>query len=343
MWYETMIRPLLFNMDAERAHNLTLKSFKTLLGIPGVRSWLKNQYQVDSPKLVQSHWGLTFKNPIGLAAGLDKDGIIGRDWAYMGFGFVELGTVTPRPQMGNPKKRLFRLPQDDAIINRMGFNNLGVDALQQQLKQKDKPNIIVGANIGKNKDTPNEKAVEDYLICYRKLRDWVDYFVVNVSSPNTPGLRELQEKGPLTNLLLRLQDLNQKTTTPHPLLLKIAPDLTESQLDDILEVADKVQLSGIIATNTTISRTGLTTANSIVEEMGAGGLSGKPIADRSREVLKYLRMHAPNSLTIVNVGGIHNGKEALARMDLGADLLQVYTGFVYKGPELIREIVRLLD
>jgi len=277
MIYDRLLRPLLFNLDAEKAHNLTLGGLKNALQIPGVKSMLKSRFAVENDAAFTSLWGLDFKNPVGLAAGLDKDGIIGRDWAYLGFGFVEVGTVTPRPQEGNPRKRLFRLPQDQAIINRMGFNNHGVDALVEQLKRKTTPEIILGANIGKNKDTPNDQAIEDYLICFRKLRDLVDYFVVNVSSPNTPGLRELQEKKTLTELLLRLQDMNHLGSPSRPLLLKIAPDLSTSQLDDILEVAHQTRLSGIIATNTTVSREGLITENAAVSSIGPGGLSGKPL------------------------------------------------------------------
>ncbi len=339
MIYDKLLRPLLFHLDAEKAHNLTLGTLKNVLEIPGVKSMLKSRFVVANDDATTSLWGLDFKNPVGLAAGLDKDGIIGRDWAYLGFGFVEVGTVTPKPQQGNPRKRLFRLPQDQAIINRMGFNNRGVDALVDQLKRKSTPEIILGANIGKNKDTPNHQAIEDYLICFRKLRDLVDYFVVNVSSPNTPGLRELQEKAPLTELLFRLQEENHLGSICRPLLLKIAPDLHHTQLDDIMEVAIETKLSGIIATNTTVRRGGLSTEDNVVSSMGQGGLSGKPLSLRSREVLAYLSQHVGTSLSIVSVGGIDSGAEARQRLQMGANLVQLYTGFVYQGPELIREIV----
>ncbi|MEL6133053.1 MAG: quinone-dependent dihydroorotate dehydrogenase, partial [Bacteroidota bacterium] len=285
-------------------------------------------------------WGLTFKNPVGLAAGFDKDGLIAENWQHLGFGFVELGTVTPRPQAGNPKKRLFRLPKDQAIINRMGFNNQGVDALVSKLQRMKKGDLIVGANIGKNKDTPNARAVDDYVICFDKLAPYVDYFVVNVSSPNTPGLRSLQEKGPLTHLLRTLQERNHALPHPRPLLLKIAPDLNEAQLKDIVEVVQDTQLDGLIANNTTISRAGLQTPETEVTAMGNGGLSGAPLTNRSQEVLTYLRQALGPDFPIIGVGGIMTADDAEARFAAGAQLIQVYTGFVYEGPAVVQKLLK---
>ncbi|MCB0843836.1 MAG: quinone-dependent dihydroorotate dehydrogenase, partial [Bacteroidetes bacterium] len=253
-----------------------------------------------------------------------------------------LGTVTPRPQEGNPKKRLFRLPQDQAIINRMGFNNQGVDVMVERLKKIKRGDLIVGANIGKNKDTPNENAVDDYLICFEKLFPYVDYFVVNVSSPNTPGLRSLQEKEPLTHLLQTLQDKNQAQPAPKPLLLKIAPDLNEAELDDIIEVAQTTNLAGLIATNTTISREGLTTPDAEVEKIGNGGLSGKPLTQRSNEVIRYIHQKTDGKIPLIGVGGIMRPEDAAQRLESGASLVQVYTGFVYNGPGFVKKILRFL-
>jgi len=258
--------------------------------------------------------------------------------SHLGFGFIEIGTVTPRPQAGNPQPRLFRLPQDEGLINRMGFNNEGVDAMVERLKNNPTPNLIIGGNIGKNKDTPNEQATDDYLICFDKLFDYVDYFVVNVSSPNTPNLRDLQEKEPLTRLLSTLQERNQSRPNPKPLLLKIAPDLTDGQLDDILEIAEQTQLAGIIATNTTIQRDGVSTPSAEVEAIGNGGLSGVPLRERATEVIRYLANKSEGKLPIIGVGGIRTGKDAVEKLRAGACLVQVYSGMVYAGPGLVREI-----
>jgi dihydroorotate dehydrogenase len=274
-----------------------------------------------------------------LAAGFDKDAVIGTAWKSFGFGFVEIGTITPRPQNGNPRKRLFRLPEDEAIINRMGFNNQGVEAAVTRLQQMDRSGIILGANIGKNKDTPNEKAAEDYQLCFQRLFPYVDYFVVNVSSPNTPGLRELQEKEPLTALLLTLQQLNQRNPHPKPILLKIAPDLTDSQLDDIIEVVQTAKIQGVVATNTTLSRTGLVSPAPKVAAIGNGGLSGKPLTRRSTEVVRYLHENSQGSFPIIAVGGIFSAADAQEKFQAGASLIQLYTGFVYRGPDLVKEIL----
>lgn len=340
--YKLLLRPLFFLLDAEKAHNLTFTLLKICLSIPGLRDLFKATTELQHPKLKKELFGLNFKNPLGLAAGFDKDAYIGDKWKYLGFGFVEFGTVTPRPQAGNPKPRLFRLLEDRAVINRMGFNNGGADAMLEKLKRMKKGDLIVGMNIGKNKDTPNEKAVEDYVYCFNLLFDYVDYFVVNVSSPNTPGLRSLQEKEPLTQLLLTLQKLNEAKDTPKPLLLKIAPDLTESQLDDIVEVAETSKLSGLIATNTTISREDLNTSDEKVQAIGAGGLSGLPLTHTSWEVLSYIHKKTDGKLPIIGVGGIMETLDAKMRMNGGASLIQVYSGYVYEGPGFVKKILRTL-
>lgn len=283
-------------------------------------------------------FGLDFLNPVGLAAGFDKDGKHYRAMETLGFGFLELGTVTPLPQVGNPLPRLFRLPADQALINRMGFNNEGVDALVARLKNRQPTATIIGGNIGKNKTTPNEEATADYVICLEKLFDYVDYFVVNVSSPNTPDLRDLQDKEPLTELLTTLQEHNHAHAHPKPLLLKIAPDLTDGQLDDIIDIARTVQLAGLIATNTTIARAPLTTPAAQVAAIGNGGLSGAPLRERSTEVIRYLHQRSGGSIPIIGVGGIDSVATAQEKLAAGASLLQVYSGLVYAGPTLVREI-----
>lgn len=302
-----------------------------------MKSLWKKMYVVQDPKLKRELFGLTFDNPVGLAAGFDKNATMFEDLAYCGFGFIEIGTVTPVGQDGNPKPRLFRLKEDQGIINRMGFNNHGVDAAVEQLKKR-KTKLIIGGNIGKNKLTPNEEATSDYVKSFEKLFPYVEYFVVNVSSPNTPNLRSLQEKEPLTELLQTLQDLNAKKEIRKPILLKIAPDLTNEQLDDIIEIVDAVKLDGVIASNTTISRSNLKTDNGIVEDIGAGGLSGKPVRNRSTEVIRYLSTKSNKSFPIIGVGGIHSAEDALEKLDAGADLVQVYTGFIYEGPALMKRI-----
>ncbi|MEM6265443.1 MAG: quinone-dependent dihydroorotate dehydrogenase [Bacteroidota bacterium] len=340
--YKHLIRPLLFSLDPEYVHHLSFTVLGILLSIPGIKQLMGQIFTEDDPVLQTEAFGLTFKNPVGLAAGFDKDAKLVDKWQYLGFGFVEVGTVTPRPQVGNPKKRLFRLPQDKAIINRMGFNNAGLEAMVNRLKKLDQHEIIIGANIGKNKDTPNEQAAEDYEKCFQALFPYVDYFVVNVSSPNTPGLRDLQEKEPLTRLLLRLQELNNAQTAPKPLLLKIAPDLSESQLLDIIEVVRDTQLSGLIATNTTISREGLTTPAEAVKQIGNGGLSGAPLTARSQEVVAFLSQKTQGTLPMIGVGGIMGPKDAHERLEAGTSLIQTYTGFVYQGPGFAKRVCKSL-
>lgn len=338
--YQRLLKPLLFGLDAERAHHTVFTLIKILFQLPGVRSmWYSGN--VRSKKLERNLLGLHFRNPVGLAAGMDKNAKLINEWFYMGFGFVEIGTVTPRPQGGNPKPRLFRLPQDHALINRMGFNNDGMDKIRRKLRSRYTP-MIVGGNIGKNKDTPNDRAEDDYIKCFEALYDYVDYFVVNVSSPNTPGLRELQEREPLTNLLTTLNNLNNNKDQRRPILLKIAPDLTDEQLDDIVDIVRTSGIDGLIATNTTIAREPLTTPENEVSDIGAGGLSGRPLKDRSNEVIRYLRKKAGPDLPIIGVGGIHSAEDAVEKLNAGADLIQVYTGFVYEGPALVNKINRLI-
>lgn len=339
--YKSIIQPLLFLFDPEKVHHFTFRALKLLFGIPFIPLVFKKAYSVQDKRLERKVFGITFPNPVGLAAGLDKDAILVNELAGLGFGFIEIGTLTPKPQPGNDKPRLFRLKKDQGIINRMGFNNRGVEAAVQQLKKR-QPGIIVGGNIGKNKNTPNEKATEDYLFCFEKLFDWVDYFVVNVSSPNTPGLRELQEKEPLKKLLFLLKEKNRAKAVPKPILLKIAPDLSPSQLDDIIEIVIETKIDGIIATNTTISRDNLNTDQQTLTKIGAGGLSGKPLRDKSTEVIRYICSRSGNAFPVIAVGGIHSAEDAVEKLNAGASLVQVYTGFIYEGPSLIGQINRKL-
>ena len=334
--YKALIRPLLFLFDPEKVHYFIFSVIRFLHKIPFVAGLIKSIYKVEDKKLERNLFGLTFKNPVGLAAGFDKDAKLYKELSNFGFGFVEIGTITPKPQDGNPKKRLFRLPADKAIVNRMGFNNGGVE--EAVLRLKENKNVLIGGNIGKNKMTPNENAVDDYVICFEALYDFVDYFVVNVSSPNTPNLRALQDKEPLMALLKTLQDLNNTKTKPKPILLKIAPDLTNEQLLDIIDIVNTTKIAGVIATNTTISREGIQHPNK--EEMG--GLSGKPLAKRSTEVIRFLAEKSNKSFPIIGVGGIHSANDVLEKIEAGADLVQLYTGFIYEGPKLIKDINKAL-
>ena len=337
--YKSFLRPLLFKFDPEKVHHFTFKLIRisTAIGLGGLFRIL---YRINDPRLEREVFGLKFPNPVGLAAGFDKDAKLYKELANFGFGFIEIGTVTPRPQEGNPKKRLFRLKKDGAIINRMGFNNGGVEEAVERLKKN--TNILVGGNIGKNKTTPNEEADKDYMICFEALFDHVDYFVVNVSSPNTPNLRALQDKEPLTKLLKLLKGKNSEKENPKPILLKIAPDLTDEQLFDIIEIVNDTQIDGVIATNTTISRDDLITEDTIVENIGAGGLSGKPLTRRSTEVIRFLADKSNRSFPIIGVGGIHSAEDALEKIEAGASLVQLYTGFIYEGPQLIKKINKAL-
>ncbi|PWK80465.1 dihydroorotate oxidase A [Mucilaginibacter oryzae] len=341
-----LIKPILFKFDPENVHYFVTRNLKRFNRFPGGKALSKAIWDVESPKLEREVFGLKFRNPVGLAAGFDKNAEMMGEMANLGFGFVEIGTVTPLPQPGNDKPRMFRLPQDSALINRMGFNNFGVDvaagriaAFRRDPKNANK-NLIIGGNIGKNKITPNEDAVSDYIKCFDRLFDVVDYFVVNVSSPNTPGLRALQEKGPLMEILNTLQQRNNKNGISRPILLKIAPDLTDSQLDDIVEIVQETKIAGVIATNTTISRDNLASPSKLKDEMG--GLSGKPVTKRSTEVIRYLHQKSNGSFPIVGVGGIHSAEDALEKLEAGASLVQLYTGFIYEGPGLIGRINKAL-
>jgi len=332
--YKLFFRPILFLFSAETAHRLTFGLLKVSFLFPFAKAIFKNLFSYENPKLERTLMGLKFKNPVGLAAGFDKNAELIDEFATLGFGFIEIGTVTPKGQEGNPKPRLFRLLEDEAIINRMGFNNEGVEKIVARLRKR-KSDVIVGGNIGKNKVTPNENAVQDYEITFDALHDFVDYFVVNVSSPNTPNLRELQDKEPLKNLLKTLKEKNLSKDKPKPILLKIAPDLNEIQLNDIVEIVQEVDIEGIVATNTTISREGLQTEKSQIESIGAGGLSGKPLRNRSTEVIQFLRQKLGKKFVIIGVGGIFTAQDAQEKLDAGADLVQVYTGFVYEGVSMV--------
>lgn len=334
--YKVIIKPLFFLFPPELAHHITVTIFKVLLKIPLLSSLIQGYFRVEHPELKRFFLGLSFSNPVGLAAGFDKDGKYLDTMSALGFGFIEIGTITPLPQPGNAKPRLFRLPKDLALINRMGFNNEGIQPLITRLKNRPK-NLIVGGNIGKNKNTSQEEAVLDYGHSFRQLFPYVDYFAVNVSSPNTPGLRQLQEREPLEQLLLYLQEINRELGGK-PILLKIAPDLNFEELDDILYIVQKAQLDGVIATNTTISREGLTTDSAIINEIGNGGLSGKPLKKRATEVIRYLSQKSNGQLFIIGVGGIFSTEDALEKINAGASLIQVYTGLIYEGPSLVKKI-----
>ncbi|MEQ6124157.1 quinone-dependent dihydroorotate dehydrogenase [Pseudotenacibaculum sp. MALMAid0570] len=334
--YKLLIRPLLFLFDPEKVHYFTFSLIRTLSKIPLLPSLFRGLYLVNDKRLERNLFGLTFKNPVGLAAGFDKDAKLYNELSNFGFGFVEIGTITPKPQEGNPKKRLFRLKSDSAIINRMGFNNGGIELAVERLKKN--KGVLIGGNIGKNKVTPNENAVDDYVICFNALFNYVDYFVVNVSSPNTPNLRALQDKEPLTHLLNTLQELNSQKDSKKPILLKIAPDLTDEQLLDIIDIVSETKIDGVIATNTTISREGLQSSN----KKEVGGLSGKPLTSRSTEVIRFLSEKSNKAFPIIGVGGIHSSKDALEKIEAGADLVQLYTGFIYEGPRLIKQINKSL-
>jgi dihydroorotate dehydrogenase len=330
--YKLLIRPIFFFFDPEKVHYFTFSLIRITSKIPGFSSIYRSLYLVDDKRLETEVFGLKFKSPVGLAAGFDKDAKLYKELSNFGFGFIEIGTLTPKRQEGNPKKRLFRLKEDSAIINRMGFNNGGVLEAVERLKAND--SVLIGGNIGKNKLTANEEATSDYEICFDALYDYVDYFAVNVSSPNTPNLRALQDKEPLTQLLQTLQNKNLAKPKQKPILLKIAPDLTDEQLLDIIDIVKETQIAGVIATNTTISREGLQSRNKT--EMG--GLSGKPLTNRSTEVIRFLSQKSNKAFPIVGVGGIHSAEDAIEKLDAGASLVQLYTGFIYEGPALVKAI-----
>lgn len=334
--YKKIILPVLFLIDPEKVHNIIFSSIKILFKFPFVKFLVSKFYIIDDSRLEKSLFGIKFKNPVGLAAGFDKNAQLYEELTSFGFGFIEIGTVTPKPQSGNPKKRLFRLVEDSAIINRMGFNNVGVEEVIENLKKN--KSTLIGGNIGKNKITPNYLAIDDYVTSFNMLFDFVDYFVVNVSSPNTPNLRDLQEKEPLTKLINSLISINRNKNKPKPILLKIAPDLNNNQLLDIISIVKDTGLDGIIATNTTINRDNLKSVN----KNELGGLSGKPLTSRSTEVIKFISKNSNKTIPIIGVGGINTVADALEKFDAGADLIQIYTGFIYEGPNLIRSINKAL-
>lgn len=336
--YKALIRPLFFLLDPEKVHHISFSLIKFLSTI-GLGGLLRSMYVVNDKRLEKEVFGIRFKNPVGMAAGFDKDAKLFKELSNFGFGFIEIGTLTPKPQSGNPKQRLFRLKADKAIVNRMGFNNGGVLEAVERLKETH--NVLIGGNIGKNKITPNAEAVDDYILCFDALYEHVDYFVVNVSSPNTPGLRELQDKEPLTNLLNALNTENKKHITQRgvkgkPILLKIAPDLTDEQLLDIIDIVAVTKIDGVIATNTTIARNNLKSPENLINENG--GLSGKPLTARSTEVIRFLSEKSNKAFPIIGVGGIHSEKDALEKLEAGADLIQLWTGFIYEGPGLVKRI-----
>ncbi len=343
-----LLRSILFAFPPEDVHYFSMNMLRVGCKIGFIDQCIRSSFQFDAAALQRNVFGLSFKNPVGLGAGFDKNALDLNELEALGFGFIEIGTVTPLPQAGNEKPRLFRLPKDKALINRMGFNNDGVEVVKERLaKWNYKPQttdnkLIIGGNIGKNKITPNEEAWKDYEICFKELFDVVDYFVVNVSSPNTPGLRELQEKDALKKILTQLQNINYGNTKPKPLLLKISPDLTNQQLDDIIELSLETKLDGLVATNTTIERTKLQTTNHKLQTIGAGGLSGKPLQQRSTEVVKYIVQQTNKQIPIIASGGIFNGADAKEKLKAGAALVQVWTGFIYEGPGIVKNICKHL-
>lgn len=335
--YKSLIKPFLFLKKPEDAHHLTFSLMRAIFNFPVIKPVLKNLYHFEDSALEKEVFGLKFKNPVGLAAGLDKDAQFINELEMLGFGFIEIGTLTPRPQSGNPQPRLFRLPGDEALMNRMGFNNGGVEAAVERLKRT-KAKVLIGGNIGKNKDTPNDQAIEDYLKCLEALHPLVDYFVVNVSSPNTPNLRDLQEKEPLKKLLAAVKEANAKKDKPRPILLKIAPDLTDGQLDDIVEIVEDTGVDGVIATNTTIDYDVVQKERDAVRAIGSGGVSGKPLRARSTEVIRYLSRKSGKRFPIIGVGGIFTAEDAIEKLEAGASLVQVYSGMIYEGPAMVKKI-----
>ncbi|MGC8823293.1 MAG: quinone-dependent dihydroorotate dehydrogenase [Bacteroidales bacterium] len=339
--YKWLIRPLLFCFDAEAVHHWVVQVLKILYSIPGAPALFRLIFRQQCYSSPINCAGIEFPNRVGIAAGFDKNAVMVDVLAAMGFGHIEIGTVTPRPQPGNPRPRLFRLPQDKALINRMGFNNDGVDAVVERLKRR-KSKVIIGGNIGKNTVTPNEKAYKDYLYCFERLYEYVDYFVVNVSCPNIASLHELQDKNQLKHILLQLLENRKKQPVHKPIFLKISPDLNDSQLDDVLEVVMEVGIEGVVVSNTTVKRDGLQSNPQRIKTIGAGGLSGLPLRDRSTELIRVVSHKTQGKLPIIGVGGIMNEQDAIEKIQAGATLVQIYTGFIYEGPFLPMRIKKLL-
>lgn len=339
--YKVLLRPLFFLFDPEKIHHFTFSLIRITSKIPGMSAIFRSLYVIDNPKLERKLFGLTFKNPVGLAAGFDKNAVLYNELANFGFGFIEIGTVTPKAQAGNPKKRLFRLKDDQGIINRMGFNNDGLEAAITQLKTN-KGQVVIGGNIGKNTQTLPEDYTQDYLTCFNALHPHVDYFVLNVSCPNVGSHAKLNDKDYLLELIGAVQNANTTFKKQKPILLKIAPDLNTTQLDEIIELIAETSLDGVIASNTSMDRSGLKATPELLSEIGNGGLSGQPIKDKSTAVIKYLSEKSHKAFPIIGVGGIHSAKDALEKINAGADLVQIYTGFIYEGPTLIKAINKAL-
>lgn len=339
--YHRLLKPYMFRKEAEEAHHLTMSWMRKAMAVPGMASFFRARYRMEDPRLRRHIMGLDFPNPVGLAAGFDKDGRYIDLIPYMGFGFAEIGTVTPLPQEGNPRPRLFRLPEDEALINRMGFNNDGIQAMVRRLENRQSRDFIIGGNIGKNKDTPNEEAFRDYVICFDALKKLVDFFVINVSSPNTPGLRELQNEESLKKIVGSVQDRNESAI---PVLLKVAPDMDLRMLESVIRVVEETGITGLISHNTTVRRDGLMTSASEIEKTGAGGLSGRPLdayfGDRTAETKERLS----SEKVLVASGGIHDTDSAIRNLQAGADLVEVYTGMIYQGPGFVKSILKeILD
>ena len=339
--YKLFIRPFLFLFDPEKIHYVTFSLIRFLCKVPLMAFVFRWIYKIEDKRLERTLFGITFKNPVGLAAGFDKNAVLFNELANFGFGFIEIGTVTPKGQEGNPKKRLFRLKDDQGIINRMGFNNDGLETAIEQLK-KNKGKLIIGGNIGKNTQTSPQNYTNDYEECFKGLHPYVDYFVLNVSCPNVGSHEKLNDKEYLLELILAIQNLNLLEPTQKPILLKIAPDLNNNQLDEIIEIVAETKIDGIIASNTSTSRSGLKASKKHLQEIGNGGLSGLPIKEKSTRVIKYLKDTSNKAFPIIGVGGIHSAKDALEKIEAGADLVQIYTGFIYEGPGLIKQINKAL-
>lgn len=340
--YKFIVRPILFLMNPEFVHHLVVFLLKTGTAIPGVYHLLKKCFTVEHKSLQRNVFGYNFQNPVGLAAGFDKNAEFFNEFSAFGFSFIEIGTVTPKPQPGNPKPRLFRVIPDKGIINRMGFNNKGVNYVKYKLTGKRSKNLIIGGNIGKNTSTPNSDAVNDYLICFNELYPLVDYIVVNISCPNVTNLRELQEGSGLKDILAAVTDARKQFETHKPILLKVSPDLTDAQIDETLDIAEAAGIDGYIATNTTTTRDSLTIPDERVATIGNGGLSGAPITKRSTEVIRYISLKTNGKKPIIGVGGIFTAEDAVEKLEAGASLVQVYTGFIYEGPAIVRKINKYL-
>lgn len=339
--YKQIIRPILFQFDPETIHHFIVSTIKIAFKIPGVRFLTNKTCSVSHPSLKRTLFGLEFENPVGLAAGFDKNATFFNEFSNLGFGFIEIGTVTPKGQPGNPKPRSFRIPKDKAIINRMGFNNLGVDEAVKQLKKR-KTNIIIGGNIGKNTATPNENAVDDYVYSFHQLYDYCDYFVVNVSCPNVTNLHKLQDKESLMAILNAIMKARSTKAINKPVLLKISPDLNYDQIDEVIDIVDETLIDGLVATNTTTTRVNLSLSEQDIQSIGNGGMSGLPIRDRSTEIIRYIHQKTEGKIPIIGVGGIMTAQDAIEKINAGATLVQIYSGFIYEGPMLIKKINKLL-